>query len=382
MKNIFLLPTEKESNLAIIDNKLFQYDTHVRFLSGRGVDGIYTQNQFIYITNDEKFKKDEWITDGIEVMKAYSKVVEAQGLVNRRDWKKVVLTNDTTLIADGVQQVNSSFLSFYAENTPDYVEVRRVRKEYVDDQDAYGYDVDYYSLIFSVEDLKTEKWVKHCSDKYEKWAGRNSVDYSKMLSEFETLEGITSNMFDGKDWARFDRFVENREKEKPEQDIIMELQKDPLLKEFDNKVNENLSTLKNKIETEEYSEIQKKSLEDNKQFVERTDKNKLDKLMSEFDEENIIDQWLEKNGNPEITKQVEREAEELELEIEAQKLYPIKDINWTLKPQKDAFIKGAKWQKSRMYTEEEVIALIHRFNYDLVNSNIETFKEWFDEHKK
>ena len=35
-----------------------------------------------------------------------------------------------------------------------------------------------------------------------------------------------------------------------------------------------------------------------------------------------------------------------------------------------------------LYTEEEVIALIRRFNYDLVNSNIETFKEWFDEHKK
>ena len=35
-----------------------------------------------------------------------------------------------------------------------------------------------------------------------------------------------------------------------------------------------------------------------------------------------------------------------------------------------------------LYTEEEVIALIHKFNYDLVNSNIETFKEWFDEHKK
>ena len=35
-----------------------------------------------------------------------------------------------------------------------------------------------------------------------------------------------------------------------------------------------------------------------------------------------------------------------------------------------------------LYTEEEVLALIHKFNYDLVNSNIETFKEWFDEHKK
>lgn len=43
------------------------------------------------------------------------------------------------------------------------------------------------------------------------------------------------------------------------------------------------------------------------------------------------------------------------LEEVAQKLYPIKDINWTLKPQQDAFIKGAKWQQERSFSEEEVI---------------------------
>ena len=36
---------------------------------------------------------------------------------------------------------------------------------------------------------------------------------SKLLSEFEYLEGISSNEFDSKDWIRFDRFVENRAKE-------------------------------------------------------------------------------------------------------------------------------------------------------------------------
>ena len=44
--------------------------------------------------------------------------------------------------------------------------------------------------------------------------------------------------------------------------------------------------------------------------------------------------------------------------------------------------KEEKLVVGELYTEEEVIALIHKFNYDLVNSNIETFKEWFDEHKK
>jgi len=36
---------------------------------------------------------------------------------------------------------------------------------------------------------------------------------SKLISEFERLEGISCNQFDEKDWARFDRFIESREKE-------------------------------------------------------------------------------------------------------------------------------------------------------------------------
>lgn len=36
---------------------------------------------------------------------------------------------------------------------------------------------------------------------------------SKLLSEFEYLEGISSNEFDSKDWIRFDRFVERRAEE-------------------------------------------------------------------------------------------------------------------------------------------------------------------------
>ena len=44
----------------------------------------------------------------------------------------------------------------------------------------------------------------------------DKIENSKLISEFEILEGITSNMFDEKDWIRFDRFVERREKENKE----------------------------------------------------------------------------------------------------------------------------------------------------------------------
>jgi len=36
------------------------------------------------------------------------------------------------------------------------------------------------------------------------------TEKSKLLSQFEILEGITSDMFDDKDWTKFDRFCERQ----------------------------------------------------------------------------------------------------------------------------------------------------------------------------
>ena len=46
--------------------------------------------------------------------------------------------------------------------------------------------------------------------------------------------------------------------------------------------------------------------------------------------------------------------------------------------QKKSFINGAKWQAERMYSEEEVLDIIHKFDID------EPFdqKEWFEQFKK
>jgi hypothetical protein len=116
MKNIFLKPTDKESLLHKSHNILITSTQ----LTGKS-DLYNSTPHFIYITNDEKFKKDDWVTDGIKVIKASSKVVDAQDLINRRNWKKIVLSNDSSI---DVQQVTDSFLSFFAENKPDYVEVK------------------------------------------------------------------------------------------------------------------------------------------------------------------------------------------------------------------------------------------------------------------
>jgi len=46
------------------------------------------------------------------------------------------------------------------------------------------------------------------------------------------------------------------------------------------------------------------------------------------------------------------------------------------------FIAGAKWQQERSYSEEEVIKILYQFHYDLVNSNFDSKKEWFEQFKK
>ena len=73
-------------------------------------------NQNIYITSNSKFVRDEYITDGVEVMKATPKLVEAQGLVDRRDWKKILMTTDPELIKDGVHPIGEDFLQWFVEN--------------------------------------------------------------------------------------------------------------------------------------------------------------------------------------------------------------------------------------------------------------------------
>ena len=81
---------------------------------------------------------------------------------------------------------------------------------------------------------------------------------------------------------------------------------------------------------------------------------------------NMITEWLEKNGNPEILKQVEKEAEELELQHYAKKYYN----NFDKRKEEFAFLDGARWQKSRMYTEEDMrLAFEVGRNFQLTGEN-------------
>jgi hypothetical protein len=110
MKNIYLLPTDKPSRLY------YHSDLKQLVLTNKTMLREFVINQNIYITSDSKFVRDEYITDGIEVMKATPKLVDAQGLVDRRDWKKILMTTDPELINDGVHPIGEEFLKWFVEN--------------------------------------------------------------------------------------------------------------------------------------------------------------------------------------------------------------------------------------------------------------------------
>lgn len=77
------------------------------------------------------------------------------------------------------------------------------------------------------------------------------------------------------------------------------------------------------------------------------------------------------------------------LEEAAYRLYPIvlEDEEWDKNKQyRDEWIEGAKWQQERLFSEEEVIALLQKYRYDLSSGKTpnlgDTTKFWFEENKK
>jgi hypothetical protein len=113
MKNIHVLPTEKRSNLfKDINGKLGFHKNWIEIPIGR-------INQNIYITNSEKPKAGEWSLYENKIHKCIEDIIGDE-------FKKIILTTDQDLIADGVQAINDEFLEWFVKNPScEEVEVER-----------------------------------------------------------------------------------------------------------------------------------------------------------------------------------------------------------------------------------------------------------------
>jgi hypothetical protein len=122
MKNIHLIPTDKPSRLY--KSKITQNIFICNIISQYG-DATY--NQHIYITSDEEIKEGDWVVKisslykGGDIAQKYS-FIDTQ--FEDITFKKIILTTDQELIADGVQAIDDEFLEWFVKNpTCEFVEV-------------------------------------------------------------------------------------------------------------------------------------------------------------------------------------------------------------------------------------------------------------------
>jgi hypothetical protein len=109
MKNVHILPTDKPSRLHLIEDVLTFTNKYKTSVCDSEVN--------IYITSDEEIKEGDWCFDiNGKIFKHENHFPISIGQ------RKIILTTDPDLIADGVQSINDKFLEWFIAN-PSYEEV-------------------------------------------------------------------------------------------------------------------------------------------------------------------------------------------------------------------------------------------------------------------
>ena len=147
MKNIHLLPTDKPSRLFLKENTLLlnnQYTLQKIFTKGK------CQN--IYITSDLEVKEGDLKVG--EYYLYFNKIRQFKEIdnLNRawKDYKKIILTTDQDLIANGVQAIDDEFLEWFVKNPScEWVEVKPLLSN--NGRVFYG-----YKIIIPQEEPKQE----------------------------------------------------------------------------------------------------------------------------------------------------------------------------------------------------------------------------------
>jgi hypothetical protein len=135
MKNIHLIPTEKPSRLYKDGEKL-KLD----------IESYGVNNQNIYITSDEEitgFENNIWVIKGERIFLWQNMMA----LVSNNKPRKIILTTDPDLIADGVQAIDDEFLEWFIKN-PTCEEVD------VDKPISRGIPLLGYKIIIPQEEIK------------------------------------------------------------------------------------------------------------------------------------------------------------------------------------------------------------------------------------
>ena len=149
MKNIHILPTDKPTWLhkSLLTNILRKSSSCINNMR-------QAQGMNIYITNDEEIKEGDYYIDftsnGIKI--EHFKTKDDWVLVGICGSKKIILTTDQDLIADGVQAIDDEFLEWFVKNPNcEKVEVNEWKVSPLVDDKIFG-----YKIIIPKEEPKQE----------------------------------------------------------------------------------------------------------------------------------------------------------------------------------------------------------------------------------
>jgi len=189
MKNVHILPTDKQSKLYYWEGKLRLGDLTT------APKNLGISNQNIYITSDEEIKEGDYFI-------AYSVTIDKKPYIScaseykerKKEKGKIILTTDVDLIKDGVQAIDDEFLEWFVKN-PSCEEVEVIKYE-DDNSPMLVKDKTYYYKIIipKEEDFKHEL---HVMSKEEVLANRSNayefIDFDKQETLEETAERIAHN---------------------------------------------------------------------------------------------------------------------------------------------------------------------------------------------
>lgn len=199
-RNLWVIPTDKPSGLYLGNNGNFVFGMMQTSIQS-GNDDFTNQN--IYITNLEEIKEgdlclNEGDFDEHIIFKADSFFFNT-GL----DAKKIILTTDSQLIANGVQAIDDYFLEWFVKNTScENVEVRKEKysERFDNDKSAIGNSDTWgnrWVIIISKEEPKQDRT---CTNNCSVVCGECQIFEPKQ----ETLEEDCKRIKNELDYSEFD----------------------------------------------------------------------------------------------------------------------------------------------------------------------------------
>jgi hypothetical protein len=130
MKNIFLMPTDKPSKIGyhfdIIKEGRLDYAPNFGFPEFNKERNFQHNPQHLYIISDEEIKDDEYYLSWQDYYNPPKYVIYVKSSGVNGNGKKIILTTDPELIADGVQSIDDIFLEWFVKNPScEFVEVEK-----------------------------------------------------------------------------------------------------------------------------------------------------------------------------------------------------------------------------------------------------------------